>query len=291
MPWRSFRGREKQFAFAVVYMKNGRRRIFEDVYPDHQNKSKDPASPFTKPTLHCEEILLAQIDEFLQNNLDLVERIFIYSYNSPCLKREKHNNIDICPCMFLLLEKADEWQRKYGCVTEVAFTKFWGLRGPNVFKDLTYSNISSPCSPFYPYIEKCKKIPFKLDSKQFKNKFGELYKTISFVKDKEKLNKQIATSKEELVKLAETSKTRQEHLDHGHKIIESLQFDSQINICEILHKNWNEMVDNCPLPPSIIDEITTDFNINVVKRFLKLLQCTLGKCSPLQLYHHPPEYS
>ncbi|XP_044062061.1 uncharacterized protein LOC122880724 [Siniperca chuatsi] len=284
---------EKQCASAVVFLKDGKCEIFAEVYPHYRNKkSKNSDSPSTEVTKHSEEILIGQIDEYLQSNGIHVQSILFYTLNSPCLKREKHTD----PCMFKLVEMAHQWQSKFGFSTVVAFTKFWGLSGPNFFKDLTYSDISSPSSDFYPYIETCKTIPFKLNSKDFRNnvKKRSIYNTIPYVEvsDKRKLDNDIKSALRDLVKLAESSfGLRKEHLERGEEKISSFTFDPlvQDKSFEFLTKNWNEMVTNCSMSP-IREKITTDFNIAVVFLFLKELKSTLGNSSPLRLYCVPQNW-
>ncbi|XP_044062065.1 uncharacterized protein LOC122880727 [Siniperca chuatsi] len=122
---------EKQCASAVVFLKDGKCEIFAEVYPHYRNKkSKNSDSPSTEVTKHSEEILIGQIDEYLQSNGIHVQSILFYTLNSPCLKREKHTD----PCMFKLVEMAHQWQSKFGFSTVVAFTKFWGLSGPNFLR-------------------------------------------------------------------------------------------------------------------------------------------------------------
>ncbi|XP_038595696.1 uncharacterized protein LOC119919364 [Micropterus salmoides] len=282
----------KQYAFAVIIMKNGKYKHFQGVCPCYRDKKrKNSASPSTEVTSHSEESLIRQIDKFLLNNGTNVRHILIYTLNSPCLKREKH----IEPCMFKLLEMADQWLSKYGFFTDVAFTKFWGLTGPNYFADLKFSDISSPSSCFYPYVQTCKKIPFKLDSTFFRKdvlKCG-IYRTLLDIKDTKQRSKpkdDIQSCLHKLVKLAENSVNlrKDQHVARGVKIISSLTFHPLIHnkIIDIFTKNWNEMVIYSSMSP-IREQITTDFNTAVVHLFLKDLKSTLGNSSPLQLYQVP----
>ncbi|XP_045887213.1 uncharacterized protein LOC123958071 [Micropterus dolomieu] len=284
--------RGKQYAFAVCKMKNGKYKHFQGVCPCFRNKKrKSSASPSTEVTSHSEESLIRQIDKFLLNNGTNVRHILIYTLNSPCLKREKH----IEPCMFKLLEMADQWLSKYGFFTDVAFTKFWGLTGPNYFADLKFSDISSPSSCFYPYVQTCKKTPFKLDSTFFRKdviKCG-IYRTLYDIKDTKQRSKpkgDIQSCLHKLVKLAENSVNlrKDQHVARGVKMISSLTFHPLIHnkIIDILTKNWNEMVIYSSMSP-IREQINTDFNTAVVHLFLKYLKSTLGNSSPLQLYQVP----
>lgn len=286
--------RDRQYAFSIVLMKNGTKEIFQDVYPEFQNKKKESGAVnieagesglTSKTTLHSEEILIQQLDDFLQHNGKMVEHILIYTYNSPCLKREKK----IVPCMFQLLYKVYEWHKHYEVITDVAFTKHWGLSGPNYFKNLTYSIISCPSSIFYSCTEKCKDIPFKLDHKKLKGnvKISRIYNTLSCSKDKAKLHKDIQSARKSLMSLAEKSSGLcQDHLDRGYQMINSFIFPSEVHeeVCQILKKEWNEMVDDSSMT-LIRKHITEQFNSAVVHLFREQLKSFLGNSSLLRLHH------
>lgn len=285
---KSHKERKKQHAFAVIFMKNGKYWIFKSVKPHRHNRNKTEQTKL-KYTKHSEEVLIGQIDKFLSKNEDKVESVLIYSLYSPCFVREKK----VLPCMFLLWEKAYEWHRKYGCFTDVAFTKFWGLKGTHFLKDLTYSQIICLNSLFYPTVEECEKIPFKLDIKQLKKSFRKIFETIRSAKDKLETRNEKKTGRafKELKELAETLKRRQEHLDHGKEKIESLKFESDNKFLEeALKKIWNEVVDNSPLPHFVTQKIDTDFKTNVVKFFQKYYKSFWGSY-PLKLYHISPEFN
>ncbi|XP_018555099.1 uncharacterized protein LOC108899242 [Lates calcarifer] len=130
---------EKQFAFAIVVMED-ECRIFPVVFPQHKHET-----PNLDITQHSEEILIGQLDEFFPQNRIKLKSVFMYTYHSPCLERTGNTEC----CMFKLLDKANEWNEKYGTLLYVAFTKLWGLNDPNYLKKQKSTNKSDPCSDFY----------------------------------------------------------------------------------------------------------------------------------------------
>ena len=90
--------KEKQYAFAIVYFKDGKSVRSPSYYPCHSTKTSHSDSN-TGDTLHSEESLHKYLDNFFQNNGANVQLVLIYTHNSPCTKREKAG---IEPCMFLL---------------------------------------------------------------------------------------------------------------------------------------------------------------------------------------------
>ncbi|XP_036933731.1 uncharacterized protein LOC119007888 isoform X2 [Acanthopagrus latus] len=264
---------EKQYAFAVVFLIRGKTVISSRCYPRHSTKRS-----------HSEEILIEKLDDFFQNNGANVQHVFIYTHNSPCTKREKAH---IEPCMFLLRKKADQWHNEYGFSTGIAFRRFWGQSRPNFFDFVT--EIPSPRSAFYPYNEKCERIPFKLDWKDFKLKPGDILNLTDVEVRKSMTRRQDMISVFHSLKgFAETSfGLRTDYLETGGKMIaQSLKkfqdLDIWINISKTLKEKWDEMVNNSFL--SLIREtITADFNAAVVHLAVEDLQ--LGDNSPLKLYH------
>lgn len=254
----------KQSAFAVIFMTDGDMKVFPYVYPDFRNSK------------HSEEMLLQRLDDFLRKNGTAAQRILIYTYNSPCLKRENKS----VPCMFQLLHKACEWQENYQVFTDVAFTKPWGLSGPNFFNYLTFSVASSPSSVFNVYIEKCKDVPFQLNEKSLRNIFktSKIYNTLSYVKDddKNKLRSDIKSARETLVTLAETSSGLcQDLLDRGKRKTDSFTFLPEVHdeVCKTLLGEWNQMVEDSSMTP-ILKVITEEFSTAVVLLFTKQLRST-----------------
>lgn len=291
--------RDKQFAYAMVHLKDKSRKDFPAVHPEFQKKKKkesgalrtkaDQSRPTIRASTHSEEIVIKQLDDYLQHNGTMVKHILIYTLNSPCLKRGDQ----IVPCMFQLLHKAHEWRQHYGVCTDVAFTKFWGLSGPNYFKYLNYSTISCPSSPFHSHIVKCEDVHFKLDAKNLRDIFNksDISNTLSHVKDTDKntLRRGITSARKKLVNLAETSfGLRGDHLDRGKQTIDSLTFlpAVQHKVCEKLQEQWKEMVDKSSMTP-IREYMAEEFNCAVVHHFREQLKSFLGNSSPLQLHCIP----
>lgn len=137
-----------QYGFYLILMKDGTLIISEKIPQDSKNNT------------HTEEFIIPELVEFVSKKGNKVKKIFIYSYNSPCLKRTDKKN----PCMFQLLRKACKWYEKYQIFTDVAFTHSYGICGPNYFNYLTFDEISSPNSGFNSYIEKCKNSKSELEN-------------------------------------------------------------------------------------------------------------------------------
>lgn len=137
-----------QYGFYLILMKDGTPIISKKIPQDSKNKT------------HTEEFIIDILVELVSKNGNKVKKFFIYSYNSPCLKRTDKKN----PCMFQLLRKACEWYEKYQIFTNVAFTHSYGICGPNYFNYLTFDEISSPNSGFNSYIEKCKNTKSELEN-------------------------------------------------------------------------------------------------------------------------------
>ncbi|KAL7396060.1 hypothetical protein ABVT39_027919 [Epinephelus coioides] len=69
--------RDKQFAYAMVLLKDNSRKDFAAVHPEFQNQKKESGALRTKadqsrPTIraatHSEEIVIKQLDDYLQHN-------------------------------------------------------------------------------------------------------------------------------------------------------------------------------------------------------------------------------
>ncbi|XP_049898282.1 uncharacterized protein LOC126388927 isoform X3 [Epinephelus moara] len=262
--------KEKQHAYAVAYLKNGYWIIFPAVYPDHSKRGGHSASVPTKK--HSEEKLIKQIVDFLKKNGTQVIKLLVFSYNSPCLRRK---NKTTC-CMFLLLQKAAQWHNMYGFFTEVAFTKPWGLTGPNFFKHLTYSEISDPGSVFFSYIEKCKNTPYKVNQKKLNEVRNSLRKLSPTKSTFHKLNQPKASCH-----------NKKDHLERGITIIKS-EFPPEVREENITLLNqsitqWEDFINDESMSP-IREKITTDFNNAVVQFFGKELKFFWEDSSPLRLY-------
>lgn len=265
---------KNQYAFAIVRMTNGECVYFNVVHPDFKKKKNPSISPRTK---HSEEILSGQLDTFIKVNGTKVKSIFIYTYNSPCLKRE---NGHVDNCMTRLLRSADNWRRKYGISTDVGFTEAWGISGKKFFTR-DQINIYQQHIPHY---KKFEEIPFKLHHKQLADS-----KELDILRRNKDLTKFINSAVDGLMKLAKRSNGLiEEHLDRGKKKIDSLKFPSQDEdiIYNILNKIWHEMVSDSA--NTHIQELKiTEFNNLVVKSFCKDLKLFCRNMRPFRLYHIP----
>ncbi|KAM7389652.1 hypothetical protein PAMP_023615 [Pampus punctatissimus] len=262
---------EKQYAFAIVKMRNVTFLNFNNVYPDFNKKDKKSILPSAKFTKHSEEILIEQIDAFLKSNGAEVHKIFIYTVNSPCLKRENRN---IVPCMIQIINRANYWEDEYGISTDVGFSNSWGPGGKNYFGDL--KDMSCPNSDYFRYYQKFKEITFKLKHKNLLD-FDDLYTSQLHSK------KIINYARNNLIKLAKSSHgTEEQHLDLGKKKIATFTFNSQEQdkICEMLVIKWKEMI-NINAMTAIRELITKDFNDFAVKRFATEIR------RPFRLYQIP----
>ncbi|XP_041800011.1 uncharacterized protein LOC121611498 [Chelmon rostratus] len=290
--------RDKQYAFSVVLLKDNSEKEFPPVYPVFENKRKESGAQYTqldqselankKAATHSEEILIKQLDDFLCQEGAVVKRIWIYSHNSPCLQRENKT----VPCMFQLLHKACEWYKHYKVLTDVSFTKPWGLCGPNYFQHLNYRMISCPHSNFHSYVEKCKDIPFKLDHNNLRDIFKkkDISNTLSHVRnsDKNTLRCGIKSARQTLVRAAQSSfGLRDDHLRCGKEVIDSFDFlpGAKDKVYERLQMEWTEMVNNSSLTP-IREAITDKFNNGTVNLFQEELKSFVGNSCPLRLHRH-----
>jgi len=269
--------KDKQYAIAMVHLKDGSNFFLPLVYPQKK--------------LHCEEILIIKLDEFLCKIKGMAQHIYIYSLNSPCLERGKK-----VPCMFQLLDKGYEWYTSYKVHLCVAYTKFWGLRGPDYFDDLNYSNISDPSSVFISYYEKCNDNCFPLDQKLLKgikkiNVFKSLESDIN-KKDRHTVCKQISEAKKQLVMPSLHSPYRMldKHLECGKEIIKEilnkLKFPPVVHneVSKMLQEAWDEMVKDC-FVKLVRKSIAGQFNKKTVHLFQNILKEILGNNCPFTLRH------
>lgn len=276
-------GEEKQYAFAIVFFKDGKTVISSLCYPRHSKKRSHSESIITD-ILHSEEILIKELGNLFQNNGANVQHVFIYTHNSPCTKREKAH---IDPCMFVLQKNADQWLNKYGFSTSVAFKEFWGQSRPNYFNFVTV--IPSDGSAFYPYIGKCDSMSFKLFSKDFNKLKSREILNFKDVEDRKRLKlcKDIQSVLTSLKKVAETFGLKTDHVERGERmIVQSLEnfqdLDIWINVSKTLRAKWVEMVNNSFL--SLIRETLT-FDFNAAQVHLAVEDLQLGDNCPLKLYH------
>ncbi|XP_034087048.1 uncharacterized protein LOC117556022 [Gymnodraco acuticeps] len=285
-PWPSFlkhrlKDHHNQYAYAEVLMKNGERIQTKLVYPVHRNNSASS----TKLTKHSEEMLLEVINRLLKKYGIKVRNIFIYTYYSPCLKRGN----TYCNCMTQLYQNAYQWYRKFGIVTVVYFSEPWGLRGPDIFKEFSYSDISSTSSALYPYVDQ--KIHFTLDIKKLKQKNRAIIPQIKMFKDDRDVQIAFKSAHSALCGLANSSEgfLKSQHLDRGSECIDSLKFPPEFpdTIIATLRENWIELVNYCSMSP-IIKQLASDFNNAVVKLFISDLRSFLGNSGFFQIYQVPP---
>ncbi|XP_022607328.1 uncharacterized protein LOC111226446 isoform X4 [Seriola dumerili] len=270
-------GKTNQHALAVIFLEGDEKTFYK---PKPQFRSKGNSD--NKFHVHTEQLLIQEIDEFLQPNKQSngprVECIVIYTYNSPCIMRDQ--NID--PCMYLLLVKACEWFIEYGIFTYVLFTKYWGTIGPAFFKDDEYKDL------FY-FIAKKHNITFQLDSTDMNERLKEidlrqlLYSIEG--KDRSKHQEEFKGAKGDLIKQINEPCTIKEHLDRGKKVIASSTFhpEVQAKTCKDLSNAWYEGIKNSAVE-HLKAEITTDCRTVTVKCFLQNLESILGNRSPIKFY-------
>ncbi|XP_061581107.1 uncharacterized protein LOC133446912 [Cololabis saira] len=272
---------ETQHAFSIILFEDGTVKCFPPVLPKfHDSKKKSDESCQT--TKHSEEILLEQIDDFLDREGKIMDKILIYTYNSPCLQRKK----GVEACTFQLLQKAIDWFEEDKCLTYVAFTKSWGFTGPNYIRNISPSDFSDPKSVFYPHVKRHEGISFKLDPTNFRRVLEkeELSKILSDIEkcDRKKLTSEIKSAQSKLVELAENSSgTRKDLLLQGKQLINSLNFPAKVcnNVRGIMHKKWEDSVEESHMA-KVLQIITEEFNSAVVLRFREQLK---ENNSPLQL--------
>lgn len=113
-----------QFAVAGIFMKGCLPKFFPICKP-------------LKKHFHAEKKLIQLIDDFLKdlplNTARAGGCILIYTFNSPCIKRNEPGHDH--PCLFLISDKSYEWQNKYNLSTEVAFSKYWGPISRTMWED------------------------------------------------------------------------------------------------------------------------------------------------------------
>ncbi|XP_060903444.1 uncharacterized protein LOC132981513 isoform X2 [Labrus mixtus] len=279
---------EKQFAFAYIIMKNGEYKFSEKFVPQKKGKRM----------LHSEELLIEDLKTFLLKNGTNVRMIFIYTYNSPCLKREDNST----SCMILLLNTASQWCAEYGIITYVGFTKFWRFICLMYFLKVKTTDMSSYSSIVHLYKDKHIDERFRLDSSKFTTSCNELqlFQKISTVEPQHRgrLKSDIKSASDKIKEMASSSsRTYDEHLLYRTEQIENLkstlliyvQQDVVSMISEILNNSWKEMVENSR-DREMNGKINGDFNIAAVKHFQdRVLKPVLGSKSPMRLYHIPKE--
>ncbi|CAI5651911.1 unnamed protein product [Oreochromis niloticus] len=261
-----------QYGFYLILMKDGTLMISEKIPQDSKNQT------------HSEEFIIKELDEFLSENGNEVKKFFIYSYNSPCLKRTDNKT----PCMFQLLRKACEWYEKYQIFTDVAFTHSYGICGPNYFNYLTFDEISCPNSGFNSYIEKCKNTKSELENQ---NKSKLIKSKLSKALDKEKIdiktlkNDDIQTACNFLKKAESSFDLLKDFLVSGRETHVSFKSppEVQAEIYKILKENNTFM-------RSMKKCIRADLNNAIPFVFRKKLESILGSRGFFRLHHIPHSF-
>nr|XP_046261870.1 uncharacterized protein LOC124068033 isoform X2 [Scatophagus argus] len=265
------KGIGKQYAFAVVVLKD-RLVISAPAYPKRQEKNKD------NDNKHSEEFLIEKLCTFFQKYRKNVENIYIYTTNSPCLKREKKHLIS---CMFKLLHKSCEWLTEYGFLTTVIFSEFYGFSGSNYFQKADISDILDG------YSNKCQGDSFVLNYEDFnKLKPGDIRTVLDIEPKHRKQQLDVVNSALKEIK-SETKNLcliNEEYLNHGKKIIQDKMHNQPEKTINTLIGEWNKMVDRS-FEEYQRKQITSDFNTAVVHVFEKELKSSFGSNCPLQLYH------
>ncbi|XP_034398623.1 uncharacterized protein LOC117737085 [Cyclopterus lumpus] len=293
---------DKQYAIAMVFLKDGTATFFGPFYPKFEPKI----------SLHSEEIIINPVDNFLRKTKTMAEHIYIYSLNSPCLERGHKD-----PCMFQLLKKAIEWHELYNVSLCVAYTKCWGLSGPNYFKIRKANRSPSKNNSLTSPIEDEDKNTVTITTKELMSleKYSpDLYSNISFtlnakyledilhkkdvfnsltspfrLVDKNIARKQISLARKELVSLAKKSPqgVLEEHLDCGRKMLNSVSFLPAIQneVFKALLNAWEEVV-NYSLMTG--ESFTGQFNKYILYLFWKECKVDLGNNCPFKLQHIPP---
>lgn len=262
-----------QYGFYLILMKDGTPIISKKIPQDSKNKT------------HTEEFIIDILVELVSKNGNKVKKFFIYSYNSPCLKRTDKKN----PCMFQLLRKACKWYEKYQIFTDVAFTHSYGICGPNYFNYLTFDEISSPNSGFNSYIEKCKNSKSELEnqnlSKLIKRK---LLKAL----DKEKID--IKTLKNDDIQTAcNFLKEAESSFDLLKKFLVSGQETHHVSFKsppKVQAEIYKILKENNTFMGSMKKCIREDLNNAISFVFRKKLESILGSRGFFRLHHIPHSF-
>lgn len=258
---------QHQYAFAIFIMKHSNNII---VSPEFRTDYKKQ---------HSERLLCDAIGPFLEQNGFLVERVVIYTYNSPCPD-----------CAAALEANADSWFGRYGFITTVIFTKFYGLSNKEPFpiKSITSPDLLGSRDVFYDDRRRCERATFQLGSFKDEHNVRSNIKKLGDKEERKRFRKYIESCVSELKKLAKTSVcTREEHLRRGNVIIASFKFPPIIQQdCENrLHKSWRELVSSSATE-NIRKTANLNFNVRIVEVINQELQPVRGSRS-LQLYHTP----
>lgn len=240
-------------------------------------------------TLHYEELLIGEIDPYLENMAQEPHNgapeggrmeIFFYIRISPCFKRETET---IVPCFFLLLENANLWQKKYNCHTYVGFTDYFGPLSSCLLDKIPKSEFLRINSVFHPYAEKSENDRIKLNWEKIKKRIYFMKKEKKFQKIRN-WNTDFKKCLKNLQKLAKSKSKLNQHLIDGTEIITSSGFDSTVKneIQKVLCTIWEEAIKNKKLE-LIKEEFTADYNKKIVEYFLKF-QNFSSRDDSLQFY-------
>lgn len=261
-----------QHGFAVMVY-DDRIDIVQLVKPKFKKKG---------PNIHTEEILIDSINERLDNNLQgnrsSAHMILIYTYNSPCLKRE---NKKLVSCFSQL--QATKWSQK-GISTHVFYSTRWGPLTSSNFEFLTYSTISDPANLFHKYLLKYNNVPFRLDQECFEEnrkaiKVGNLLPEIE-TKHRSAVFNVVNKIKQDLscVEL-----TIPGYLDHLKEVVDPLKCVSN-KISDTFLKIISNTIETTVLR-LVREDVTSDLNNIIVDCFLEDLPSILGNNSHLRLHH------
>lgn len=258
--------KHNQCAIAFFFMKDKRSILISPEFKveyDNNNRHSEP------PLCNKSEIILTKIG-------NCVDRIVIYTFNSPCSN-----------CMSLLNKKNNSWHRKYGFSTTIVFTKYYPFLGRKFVKsklnNYSLTELLDPNGVFYGFIKKYKKYPFKLD--QFKKETKtetetEIDKYINNITGKGRINTCAEKMKRCVFKLNELASNSFciTHLQCGEKIISSFSFPP--NIQKKFLTDWKKLVEK-NAKSYIIKQIEQVFNVRLLEVVNKTSSCPLVRTTAL----------
>ncbi|AWP12188.1 Hypothetical protein SMAX5B_008896 [Scophthalmus maximus] len=242
--------------------------------------------PLYEEKKHTEVIIIEAVDKYLDGNYKNQRRkeeiIVIFTYNSPCMKREKKS---IEPCMFQLFKKAHQWNRDYGFSVVILFTKFWGPIGPNTIK-FTEVEINQ----LYSWFREFSNVPIQVDSKELCKRFKDIKQNqlLSVVPKeyKEKVRCDLKKFKKDLMDLTEIKQplTVKQLSENGEEVIGNLRqvmcyFSEEL---VPLSNIWHEAVKSSAVK-RIKAKITADGNSEIFK-FLQNRESTSQNRDPISIY-------
>lgn len=252
--------KHNQCAIAFFFMKDKRSILISPEFKveyDNNNRHSEP------PLCNKIEIILTKIG-------NCVDRIVIYTFNSPCSN-----------CMSLLNNKNNSWHRKYGFSTTIVFTKFYPFLGRKFVKsklnNYSITELLDPNGVFYGFIKEYEKYPFKLD--QFK-KETEIDKYINNITGKGRINICAEKMKRCVFKLNELASNFFciTHLQRGKEIISSFSFPT--NIQKKFLTDWKKLVEK-NAKSHIIKQIEQVFIVRLLEVVNKTSSCPLVRTTAL----------